>query len=126
MHSCAEPSCTNWIAFGQKCHKHTTDDELVATFARKPREAEYNEERLHGIGVVRTKEVRVTRRPNVGRVHPWTKVRGGTIALSECIVIRPDGTRGVFGQTPKVDTTTDNAKLRSIARTKDHHDYNEA
>lgn len=123
MHSCEVPECTNWIRYGTKCHVHTTDDELVATFARKPVDKRYNQDRLLGIGVVTPpREVRYTERPYVGRVKPWTKVRGGTIALSECISIKPDGTRTVFGKgsTTKASPADTRRKLMEIATTKDN------
>lgn len=126
MHPCETPECTRWVKFGPRCWEHTTDDELVATFARKPVDKRYNQDRLLGIGVVTPpREVRYTERPYVGRVKPWTKVRGGTIALSDCIVINADGTRHKFGEAPAAKrTTTDTIRhLNEVATTADHDNH---
>ena len=126
MHTCEEPTCTNWVRFGPRCHKHTTDDELVATFARKPEDKRYNQDRLLGIGVVTPpREVRYTERPYVGRVKPWSHVRGGTLALSDCIVTKPDGTTEVWSRDKRTPTRTIDKQasirhLNEIATTADH------
>jgi hypothetical protein len=121
MQSCEVIECTNWTRYGTKCHKHTTDSELVAAFARKP--LGYSPDRLRGIGVVTPpRDVRYSERPNVSRVKPWSHVRGGTIALSECIVTKPDGTRHIFGEAPirGKDTAATIRHLQDIATTADH------
>ena len=130
MKPCSVAECTRWISAGDKCWEHTTDDELVATFARKPVDNRYNEDRLIGIGVVRALETRVTPRPNVGRVKPWTQLRGGTIPLSDTIVTKPDGTKEVWARgkrkpaTEALTATERIRRLQQIATPKDHDTHN--
>ena len=60
---------------------------------RKPAKYTHpNREHRAGVPAIDATEVRVTLRKPVGRVKPWTHLRGGTLALSDCTVTRADGT----------------------------------
>jgi hypothetical protein len=137
MQPCSNPTCTRWVTFGEYCSKHEPASTLAARVKPANRGRGFihaNREHRAGLPAIDATDIRVTLRPIVGRVKPWSTLRGGTKALSDCIVTKADGstytipanrrkreTHDVKQQTSKVDHTPN--KLMQLATTKDHHDY---
>ena len=92
MQPCETVGCGKWVAYGQYCAKH--EPTPTPTKQAKPKGFVHaNREHRAGIPAIDATEVRVTLRPRVTQIKPWSHVRGGTTALSDCVVTRADGTQ---------------------------------
>jgi hypothetical protein len=137
MQPCEHPTCGKWIAYGSYCASHSAPTKPKPQSKRKPTLHPTTEDRA-GVPAIDATEVRHTLRPRVSTPKPWTHVRGGTIALSDCIVTRPDGStytipknRRKYGErtTKPKQTTIDTReatrqRLLTIADKANHYDFN--
>lgn len=138
MQPCEHIGCGRWVAYGTHCSKHAPIPEPPK--ATKPRGFIHpNREDRAGLPAVDATEVRVTPRPKASPVKPWSHVRGGTIALSDCIVTRADGTQYTIPKNRRnrqasehkpasraIDAhEAERVKLLGIASRVNQHDYTE-
>jgi hypothetical protein len=139
MQPCAITGCGKWVAYGTHCAKHEPTPEPAKAKVKTQSYKHPNREHRAGVPAIDATEVRVTLRPVVGRVKPWTQLRGGTKALSDCLVTRADGTQYRIPANKRNRESHDSKPIKreytqaelnrmrqqSLAQTKDRHDYNE-
>jgi len=119
MQPCATVGCGRWIAYGEYCAKHAPTPTPASKPAKPQGFKHPTREDRAGLPAIDATEVRVTQRPRVSRVKPWSHVRGGTLALSDCTVTKPDGTRYTI---PKNRRNRDVAEHRPVRREIDAHE----
>jgi hypothetical protein len=138
MQPCEHTTCGKWIAYGNYCHKHTPKAKAKAAPKRKGFVHPTVEDRS-GIPAIDATEIRVTQRPRVSPIKPWSHVRGGTIALGDTTVTRTDGTTYTIPANKRnrksgeskptsraADTVADTRnRLLTLAGTANRHDFNE-
>lgn len=138
MQPCDHIGCPKWIAYGSYCADHEPTPVVKATVKPKGTLHPIREDR-QGIPAIDATEVRVTLRPRVSPIKPWSHVRGGTKALSDCVVTRADGSQYTIPANRRNRQTADakprhvaidpheatRVKLLAIAATANrNHDYN--
>lgn len=116
MQPCATVGCGKWIAYGEYCAKHEPTPTIVAKAKPKREYKHANKELVRSIPAVDATEVRVTQRPRVSPIKPWSHVRGGTTALSDCVVTRADGTQYVIPKNRRQRATNDQPKHREYTQ----------
>lgn len=140
MQPCEHIDCSRWVAYGTHCAKHEPKPEPAKAKAKASKTLLPTVEDRRGVPAIDATEVRYSQRPRVSPIKPWSHVRGGTKALSDCTVTRADGSSYVIPANRRNRQTHDSkpkyvaidpheatrVKLLSIAAAANrNHDYNE-
>lgn len=139
MQPCEHIDCSRWIAYGTHCAKHEPTPEPAKAKAKASKTLLPTVEDRRGVPAIDATEVRYSQRPRVSPIKPWSHVRGGTKALSDCTVTRADGTTFTIPANKRTRNVADHKptrveidphevtrrRLLSIASVANRHDYTE-
>lgn len=115
MQPCAHIECSTWVAYGEYCAKHEPTPTVETKAKQRSGYKHANKELVRAIPAVDATEVRVTPRPRVSPVKPWSIVRGGTVGLTDCVVTRADGSQYIIPKNKRKRATSDEPR-RTVSK----------